>query len=402
MEQQTFGQYLRSLRSKKGTGLRTASRELKISPSYLSKIEQDHIRPPTTKILAKFSKYYGVDLEYLISLAIKRRYSVILKIAKNESNQAELFALYRAVQEIEPNLMFQLLKEVYASQDKTEDELKADLQRLRSQLPRLSKGKEGLLADKFTPRYLSKKILEKMAEKTLAKLGLTPEYYNPPTPIEKLADDPGRINLVLTEQWDGKHMEDEPSVLGMSRWSRKYPGERDIVVSAKLFESPQSYRRARLNFTLAHEYFHVIEHLPLMRSYSTADTLMRKGVLLPQLSPSMRKIKPSIRKMKLRCWVNDTSGPRRLSTDEDWREWQAGYFAAFLLMPPIAIRKEFRDRFERDYLETPCDMNKRQYALEVATTLITPNYVCDRPLCSIFDVSAQAMAIRLLQLGIVI
>jgi Zn-dependent peptidase ImmA (M78 family) len=101
-------------------------------------------------------------------------------------------------------------------------------------------------------------------------------------------------------------------------------------------------------------------------------------------------------------WIENDNGPRRLTSDEDWREWQANYFAASLLMPREHLTREFEERFRCASLETPDGMNVREYAFEAATTNITPHYVCDESLSSLFGVSGQAMAIRLMQTGLVV
>ena len=399
----SFGRFLNELRKDKGVGLRAAARSLKISPSYLSKIEQDQVQPPRREIMEKIARYYRIPVDPLINRTpVNRRYQEIRKQTENKTNKAELYALYRAVQDIDPELVFEIMKQLYEKQGKSEEELHADLERLRAELPRLSKGREQLLADRLKPRYLSKKQLSLMAESVLNHFDISMGSYEPPTPIENIVEGTAKVNLILSDRWDGIKPEQEPTVLGMSRWSRTQPDEREIIISAKLFESSKGLMRVRLNFTLAHEYFHAIEHLPLMQPKDKSHVLNRTSVLSPQLSPSANNIKPSIRKIRLQKWVNDGSGPRRLTSDEDWREWQSNYFAACLLMPAKALKKEFQERFGCCYLATPSDMNLRQYAFEVATTIVTPQYVCEKSLCSLFDISAQAMAIRLLQLNLVV
>ena len=393
-----FGQYIRKLRQKRDIGLRKAARELEISPSYLSRIEQNELPPPPTNVIRRFAKLYKEPFESLVEKAPKRRYDFIVESMKKKSNKVELYALYRAAQNVTPELLYELLQYAYKNQGKNEDDIKEDIKRLQLELPRLPKSKEGLLADHLKPHFLNKSSIEKMANAILAK---SYQKYKPPTLIENIVENQTNINLVLSDKYDGKYSDDEPRVLGMSRWSKTYQGIREIIISSKLFESEDASKRNRLNFTLAHELFHAIEHLPLMQSLAGNTTLMRIGLLPPQLNCDRSTVKPSIRKLMLCSWVKDTQGPKKLSSDEDWREWQANYFAACILMPSNAVSSEFYDRFETKFLESPKEMNSKQYALEVATTLITPNYVCNKSLCDAFAVSAQAMAIRLLQLKLV-
>ncbi len=406
-EEDTFGRFLRSLRARRGKGLRAASRGIGISPSYLSKLECDAVGPPSFKTMRRLAAYYQVFHEALVLRAKTRSYIPVEGLQRDDSQhkKAELLALYRAIRDLESSVLSELLRKAYEREGKTaeevDQEIEATLREIKQEFPRLCKGKEGLLACEVEPRYLSARKIDKITEKILREHGITRDDYTPPTPIEDFVDVPGKFRLVLSDEWDGKHEHDDPAVLGMSRWSSQYPGEREIVISTRLFESPRSTMRARLNFTLAHELFHVLEHLPLMASVLPQAALARIGTLPPQIAPRVKKIRPSIRRIRLETWVKDDRGPRRLHTNEDWREWQANYFAACLLMPRKAIVKEFKERFEADCMVTPKGMNRRQYSLEVATTEISESYVFDASLSQLYQVSAQAMAIRLLQLGLV-
>lgn len=402
MDISDFGEFLRRLRRKKGVVLRKASQGIGLSPSYLCRLELGQVAPPPPHVIRKLADFYSVPEEALLLRARNRRY-VPENMAAEESTQtkAELLALYRVIQNLDTTIMMDLLKRAYTQQGKTEEDAVRDvedaLMKIKQELPRLRRGRENLLAADVVPRRLSAKRIDAIAEGVLAEFGMTKHNYVPPTPIEELVEQLDNVNLVLTEEWDGRSHGDDPQVLGMSRWSRRFPGEAEIVISARLFDSEQSTTRARLHFTLAHEAFHVLEHLPLMKTRVSALTLRRAGVLPPQVIA----VRPSIREVKLRAWVRDTSGPRRLSTNEDWREWQANRFAAAILVPAWAIAKELEERFEVASLAVPDDMNERQYAFEVATTRVSASYVFDKSLCELFQVSGQAMAIRLLQLGLV-
>jgi HTH-type transcriptional regulator, competence development regulator len=402
MENAGFSSFLRRLRFKRGLGLREAARGLEISPSYLSKLERDKDVPPRMQVLERIAEFYGVPLDSLVFRTDNRRFDEVQEKTKESPNKAELYALFRAIQEVDSReVLMELLKKIYEGQGKTLQDLEDEIENFQKELPRLARGRENLLAAAAKPRFLSKIRLERIANDYLDKRGLGECDYMPPTPIERLVEVPGEIGLAVTDEWDRANAEGLPLILGMSRWSLVHPGEREIVVSARLFESTRTVMRTRLNFTLAHELFHAIEHLPLMCSGSKAAILQRT-----EASPTLVTLAEDLRSKwasnaKLGSWVKSDKGPRRLETDEDWREWQANYFAACLLMPRWAVEKEFSERFGECSLVTPLDLKPREYALETATTIITPDFVCNEGLSDLFGVSAQAMAIRLLDLGLV-
>jgi transcriptional regulator with XRE-family HTH domain len=64
----SLGAYLRGLRLQKGKSLKRAAPELKISVSYLSKLETDKLVPPIDTA-RKLARYYGVDPESINALA---------------------------------------------------------------------------------------------------------------------------------------------------------------------------------------------------------------------------------------------------------------------------------------------------------------------------------------------
>lgn len=395
----SFGEHVRNLRKAKGISLRQAATELDVSPSYLSKIEQNQVLPPKGQIIHKLARLLEVSPEDLATKATSRRN---VHTAQKLGAPAELYALYRVVQDIDDlEIVRALLRQAYKELKRPEEQVEVDLERLRSELPelpRLSRMGESLLADPCKPRFLRKELIEEMAEEALRKYAGCLGVFTPPAPVEELIEALPDTDLILTDEWDPKEEDREPTVLGVSRFSRENLHRKEIVVSARLFESDAPHMRARLNFTLAHEMFHAIEHLEIAKP--GAEISLRRQITLP---PQIDKqtLRPSVRQRRLRMWVENDNGPRRLTTDEDWREWQANYFAACLLMPREHLTREFEERFECASLETPDGMNVREYALETATTNITPFYVCDKNLSSLFAVSGQAMAIRLIQIGLV-
>ena len=393
----TFGSYLRKLRNLNQVSLRKAAKDIGLSPSYLSKIEQDVVDPPKEKVIRDIANYYEVAARELLNRAPNRRYNKIIQKFDSKPNKAELFVLHRMVQD-DDEILYELLLEVYKKKGMTEVDLDRDIRKLRTELPRTGNLNEGLFADKIKPRHLSKKTIEDIASRELKRSGVDVQCYIPPTPIEAMIENSEIMEMNLTDEWDPLEFYEDPKILGMTRFSRKNTSQKEILVSTKLYEDESSTMQARLHFTLAHEYFHAIEHLS---NCSVGVTLNRTSIVFPELSPSL-KVRPSIRQRKLARWVNNNAGPKKLVTNEDWREWQANYFASALLMPKQPLIVEFKDRFDSDFLVTPDDMNIKEYAFEVATTVLTPKYICEQSLSTLFAVSAQAMAIRLMELKLVI
>jgi Zn-dependent peptidase ImmA (M78 family) len=174
----------------------------------------------------------------------------------------------------------------------------------------------------------------------------------------------------------------------MTRWG--LDGKKEIILNDALDNPESAQNEYRLLFTLGHELFHAIEHLPLMtgqRAYfrTTADTL--RG-----------RTRQTRAHRALDQW-RATTAPRMLSTPEDWREWQAQKFAACVLMPEWAVRQELAAR----EVDVPVEgaIDPRTMALELATSFAFEDRYFEEPLHQTFRVSGFAMAVRLLSLGLV-
>jgi len=61
-----LGGTLRGLREARGLGIKTVGRELKVSYSYLSKVENEH-KVPSSELVHKLSNLYEVDPEELLA-----------------------------------------------------------------------------------------------------------------------------------------------------------------------------------------------------------------------------------------------------------------------------------------------------------------------------------------------
>jgi transcriptional regulator with XRE-family HTH domain len=62
----SIGDTLRGLREKKGLGIKTVGKELDISYSYISKVENGH-RLPNQEFIERLSALYGADSEELLA-----------------------------------------------------------------------------------------------------------------------------------------------------------------------------------------------------------------------------------------------------------------------------------------------------------------------------------------------
>ena len=67
-EGRTLGDRIREARASKGKSLRQAAKDLGVTPSYLSDIENDR-RVPAEAVLSKIAGLLGLDLNELMSLA---------------------------------------------------------------------------------------------------------------------------------------------------------------------------------------------------------------------------------------------------------------------------------------------------------------------------------------------
>ena len=88
-------------------------------------------------------------------------------------------------------------------------------------------------------------------------------------------------------------------------------------------------------------------------------------------------------------------------TQEDWREWQSNYFSAALLAPEWAVVPELERRIGEGIIEVKEGENPRDVALSVAGENEFESGRRKESLAELFAVSRQAMAVRLLGLGLV-
>jgi transcriptional regulator with XRE-family HTH domain/Zn-dependent peptidase ImmA (M78 family) len=387
-----FGEFVRNARIKAGFSLRAGARQIGFAPEYLSRVEAG-TNTPSPKMIAAVSKEFGVPVDKLIQMLPHKREGVH---GHGLEQRPDLRALYRVASTLDPNEVDDFLRKFLREKRNLQDEEVEELLRdLKDELPRLMRGSEGLFAANVRPPVLSRRRISEIAEQFLAKHGLTKSTYVPPTPIERLVELEPDIRLrvgSLDRKTNGK-----PYVLGLSRWNAD--GNKEIVLNARLVESEDETSEHRMLFTLAHELFHALCHLPLI-----TGTMRTRGeccrVSISDLSALHNK--KTVAQRATDAWQRSTSPPRKLFTAEDWREWQSQTFAAALLMPSWAVSKEFTSRIQTSTVKSDEETTTKELAFKIATEKVFGSREFEKSLNQLFNVSAQAMAIRLLSLELVV
>ena len=234
-----------------------------------------------------------------------------------------------------------------------------------------------------------------MAYQLLEKYFKSRTAYKPPTPIEQIAERQNgirlRMDLPLENFKSGK-----PWQLGMSNWSPE--GFREIHINPTLASNRKTDLR-RLRFTVAHELLHCTEHLPLMNKESRLLSAFSR-MLLEVESETQETAEISEKNIYVEQWLTASNKPRVLKTDEDWREWQADYFAACILMPEWSVKEEFEKRMGKKEIIVAEEL-VRNTADQIAREDILPNGIFEKTLYQLYDVSVRAMAIRLMSLNLI-
>lgn len=236
-------------------------------------------------------------------------------------------------------------------------------------------------APKSEVPYLHRKQVEAEAELLIAEYSKRFEpIVSPPVPVDELAE----LHLLLTlEYLDMATLFPQAEVHG-AIWFQ----EGRIGIANHL--DPETYptKLGRYHFTLAHE----IGHWRLHRQHYTSNNQER------HLFEDGRE-RPDVV-----CRSGDTQTV----------EWQANAFAAHLLMPRKMIHKawaEFRDGDDRSVAITelrhqfagtePMYLRGRLADDEATRDLAIKEEFC-RPLAEKFEVSREAMRIRLEKLGLLV
>jgi Zn-dependent peptidase ImmA (M78 family)/transcriptional regulator with XRE-family HTH domain len=384
----SFGKFAVSLRRQKQLGLREAARSMGVSPSYLSQVERD-VDEPSPRLLVLMSQLYQCPPSEMKKAA--ERGGVENRKPRTQMRTIEeLRALYRLGGMFTSDEVEDMIRHMLRKRGLTDEQIEAEIAKFHAELPRM-RGGDALFAADIKPRFLSKMGIAQLAYRILDKNGLDRSNYNPPTPIERLVEAEG-ISYIIDElpSTDG-----DPIVLGRTRWTGD---QREITINGDLAESERECDGHRFRFTLGHEFFHAIEHLPL--AGSSCGQLRRTAEFGVQFVDRSTRHGRSRAERSVERWARKGSA-RGLLTREDWREWQANTFASALLMPEWAVREHFERRVQAQRMDVSENDNCRERALEIAGGILVSGKVYVRTLAQLFDVSRQAMAIRLLDLGLV-
>jgi Zn-dependent peptidase ImmA (M78 family)/transcriptional regulator with XRE-family HTH domain len=392
MATEGFGEFAHRLRVKKGLGLRQAAREMGVSPAYLSQVERNKDFP-SQRLLVSMSQLYEQPLDTLLAAA--ERAGVRHRERRTPTTTRsidDLRALYRLGAMFTTEEVEGMVRHMLQQHGMTEEQIELQLSKFRADLPRIRKsGGDGLFASDIKPRFLSKSGVAEIAYRILSSNGLDPSRYSPPTPIETLIENEEGISYLID---DLPSSDGDPIVLGRSRW---VDDVREITINADLAGSTRECDGHRFRFTLGHEFFHALEHLPLAAASSghLRRTTLEIG-FVDRATPRAR----STAERAVRRWAT-AEHSRGLVSCEDWREWQANVFASAILMPEWSIKDNFKDRFGGECALVPDGENCRDIALNLAGEVLFTGKIYAQSLAQQFEVSRQAMAIRLLDLGLV-
>jgi hypothetical protein len=318
-------------------------------------------------------------------------------MAADESTSPLLQALYRLARDQTPEVqeqMFSRAIEAVELSDEQKERLLSEFRTLIARahtkdLPRLAGGQDGLFALDIAPRILSRSQIKLMAERVLRKV--FGSEIPLPVQLDRVISEYDE-GIVLSGRDDiegGRFKDGSPVVLGLSRWSAD-GAFRELVLQQELLDATDRPSRRRANFTMAHEFFHCIEHLLLGELGGTV--LTRRMASLVSFSA----------RMSPGGWFHNAGKKKRLTTNEDWREWQANQFAAELLMPEDAVRQAVVELFEVPTLMATAREDVPQFADEIARTICVDHFGNHTSLVDRFDVNPHCMAVRLLFLKVVI
>src|SRR5438874_4832747 len=110
-----FGAFIRHLREQKKIGLREMAKMIRISPTYLSKVERDEFPPPAEDRVKAIAKIIECDADDLLARAdrVSSDVSAIIK-----RHPVELAGLLRTTRGLKAEDIARLAREVQKAKDK--------------------------------------------------------------------------------------------------------------------------------------------------------------------------------------------------------------------------------------------------------------------------------------------
>ena len=92
----TFGEKIRELRKRKRLSQRDLAEKVGIDFTYLSKIENNKVPPPSNKVISKIARALEADLEKLLTLAPKFSQKELRKAVAQDARVGILFRKLQA------------------------------------------------------------------------------------------------------------------------------------------------------------------------------------------------------------------------------------------------------------------------------------------------------------------
>jgi hypothetical protein len=217
-------------------------------------------------------------------------------------------------------------------------------------------------------RFLRDEVIEAEAEALLAEYekAVAP-IPAPPVPVEAIVD----CHLELALRFDDLvAVFGDPTMLGATD-----PGSRTLYVSHTLDPTEHPAKAGRGRFTIAHEVGHWRLHVPILLAQA------RQQSLFDDVPPPM-----------ILCRAGAGARPRE--------EIQADLFAGFLLMPKDLVLAAWKERFgaiDPLVVSNGAARPGEAWTLDESREASIP---VAKELAARFEVSGQAMQIRLSRLGL--
>ncbi len=107
-----FGEFVRKTRLELNIGLRDFSRQVGVSPAYISKMEMDEFSPPKEENIKKMARILKVDEDKLLSLANK----ISSDIKDIINDKPDLYAAF--LRRVKPKDVERFMKEIDSKKKK--------------------------------------------------------------------------------------------------------------------------------------------------------------------------------------------------------------------------------------------------------------------------------------------
>lgn len=85
-----FGERLRRLRESRRLSVRRLARLVAVSPSYLSRIERNHVPPPSERTIARIARALAVETDELLATAGRVPEDVVSRVLRRPQLMAKL------------------------------------------------------------------------------------------------------------------------------------------------------------------------------------------------------------------------------------------------------------------------------------------------------------------------